>query len=60
MDLITIIIVLCVAGLLIWAVNAYLPIAQPIKGVVILMIVLVLCIWLLNAAGLGDGLSLHR
>ena len=49
--LIIAIVVLVVLGLLIWAINAYAPIAQPFKGIVIVLLVLVACIYLLNLVG---------
>lgn len=51
MDIISLIIVLIVIGLVMWAVNAYLPIAQPIKNVVMLLLVLAACLWLLGSVG---------
>jgi hypothetical protein len=51
MDLITIIVVLIVVGLLVWVVDRYLPVAQPFKGLVIVLIVLLLVIWLLSGIG---------
>jgi hypothetical protein len=51
MDLITIIIVLIVVGLLAWAIAAYLPIPQPFKNIVILLVIVIACLWLLRVAG---------
>lgn len=59
MGLLEIIIILCVVGLLLWAVNAYLPIPQPIKNIVLLLIVVFFCVWLLSLAGFGGHLNLR-
>lgn len=59
MGLLEIIIILCVVGLLLWAVNAYLPIPQPIKNIVLLLIVVFFCVWLLSLVGFGGHLNLR-
>jgi hypothetical protein len=54
MDLFTLLIVLVVVGLALWAINAYLAIPQPIKGIIMLVVVLMLCLFLLQFAGIGN------
>lgn len=54
MDLISLIVVLIVAGLIVWLVNSYLPIAQPFKIAIVVLIVVVVCVYLLNAVGIGS------
>lgn len=49
MPLITVIIVLVVVGVALWAINAYVPMAKPVKT--ILNVVVVLCLWLLQTFG---------
>ncbi len=52
MSLITIIVVLVVMGLVLYLINTYIPMAQPIKTVLNVVVVLMLCLWLLNAFGI--------
>lgn len=51
-SLITAIIVILIVGVLVWAINTYLPVAQPFKGIIIVLLVLVACLYLLKLAGL--------
>lgn len=56
MGLIQIIVILIVAGVLLWLVNQYIPMAAPIKTIINIVVVLFICIWLLQAFGvLGGG-----
>ena len=52
MDLIQVLVVLIVIGLVLYLVNSYIPMAPPIKTVVNVVVVLILCIWLLSAFGI--------
>lgn len=49
--IITAIIILIAVGLLVWVINAYLPVPQPFKGVIIVLLVLVAVLYLLRLAG---------
>ena len=62
MSLIAIIIVLCVLGLLAWAAWAYLPIPQPIKGIICFLIILLAVVIVLNGVGVFSlgSVNLHR
>lgn len=57
MSLITIFLVLVVVGVVLWAVTTYIPMAPPIKAIIIGLAVLVVVIWLLQAFGLLDSLN---
>lgn len=59
MSLIALIVILIVLGILIWAVQTYLPIAQPFKGIVIFLIILIGCLLLLRAAGVIGSLNIQ-
>ncbi len=60
MDIISLLVVLVVVGLVWWLVTTYLPLPQPIKMVITCIAVLILCVWLLQWAGIAHlGLS-HR
>lgn len=55
--LITLIIICCVIGVLIWCVRM-LPIPAPFGNIVIVLIVLIALVWLLSQVG-GLGFGLH-
>ncbi len=52
MSIITVIIVLVVVGLVLYLINTYIPMARPIKTVLNVVVVLLVCLWLLNAFGI--------
>ena len=52
MPLVNLIVVLIVVGVVWYLIETYLPIAEPFKIVIRVVIVLVLCIWLLQAFGI--------
>ena len=52
MPLINIIIILVVVGVVLWAINTYIPMAAPIKTILNLVVVIVVCLWLLQVFGL--------
>ena len=52
MSLISIVVVLVVVGVLLWLVNNYIPMDAKIKTVLNVVVLIVVCIWLLQAFGL--------
>lgn len=60
MSLIGILIVLVVVGVCLYLVQTYVPMAPPIKTIVTVVVVLVLCLWLLSAFGVIDGGSVFN
>ena len=50
--LITIIIVLVILGLIVWAADRYLPIPQPFKNAAIFILILIACLYMLRLAGI--------
>ena len=60
MPLITIIITLVVVGAVLWAINTYIPMAKPVKSILNVVVVIVLCIWLLQVFGIIDGMHSIR
>jgi 1-acyl-sn-glycerol-3-phosphate acyltransferase len=52
MPLFTIIIVLIVAGVLLWLVNSYIPMDGKIKTILNVVVVIVVILWLLKVFGL--------
>jgi len=55
MPLIEIVIVLVIAGVALWAINRFIPMAPIVKSILNLIVVVVLCIWLLQVFGIIDG-----
>jgi hypothetical protein len=50
--MIEVLILLVVAGVVLWLVNTYIPMAPPIKTVINVLVVLILVVWLLNVFGI--------
>ena len=57
MSLLTILVVLIVAGLLLWLVNNFIPMDRKIKTILNVVVVIVVIIWLLKAFGLLESLG---
>ncbi|MEI7492075.1 MAG: Thivi_2564 family membrane protein [Bacteroidota bacterium] len=57
MPLFTIIIVLIVAGVLLWLVNTYIPMDHKIKTILNVVVVVVVVLWLLKIFGLFTYLT---
>jgi hypothetical protein len=53
MNIIQVLVVLVVVGLLLWLVQTYIPMAQPIRTVITVVVVLLVCLWLLSLFGIG-------
>jgi uncharacterized membrane protein len=58
MDIIHLIIVLAVLGFALWLLLTYVPMPDPIKKVIIAIVVLALILVVLDFGGIGTGLSL--
>jgi hypothetical protein len=52
MDLISLLVVVVVLGLVWWLVTSYVPLPQPVKTVIMVVAVLIICVLLLQWAGL--------
>jgi hypothetical protein len=57
MPLLTIILVLVVAGVLLWLVNNYIPMQRTIKNILNIVIVIVVVVWLLSVFGVLGSLQ---
>jgi len=55
--LIHLVIVLIVVGVLLWAVNTYIPMDGKIKSILNVVVVIAVVLWLLQAFGVLDSLS---
>jgi hypothetical protein len=60
MDIIQVLIVLVVVGVVLYLVQTYIPMAAPIKTILMVVVVLILCIWLLNVFGIGRPVVIRR
>jgi hypothetical protein len=57
MPLINIVVTLIVVGVLLWLVNAYIPMDRKIKSILNVVIVIAVVLWLLSAFGVLGGLG---
>jgi hypothetical protein len=57
MPLIHVLFVLVVVGVLLWLVNAYIPMDAKIKKILNIVVVIVVVLWLLRAFGILDSLT---
>lgn len=51
MSLLTVIIAIVVVGILLWAINSFVPMEASIKKILNIVVILVLVLWLLKAFG---------
>lgn len=57
MTLLSIVLTLIVVGVLLWLVNAYIPMDGKIKSILNVVVVIAVSLWLLSAFGLFHHLS---
>ena len=57
MPVLTIIIVILVAGVILWLINRYIPMQSTIKNILNAVVVIILVIWLLKVFGLLSSLQ---
>jgi hypothetical protein len=57
MSLLTILLVLIVAGVLLWLVNNYIPMDRKIKQILNVVVVIIVIVWLLKVFGLFSYLK---
>jgi hypothetical protein len=60
MPLIYIVLVLVIAGVLMWLINTYIPMAGGIKTLLNAVVVIVLAVWVLQAFGLWHSVLNYR
>ena len=60
MPLINLVVVLIVAGLMLHLINRYVPMASSIKSILNVVVIVVVCVWLLQATGLWGNISSFR
>ncbi len=60
MPLLTVLLVLVVAGVILWLVNTYIPMDRKIKNILNIVVVIIVIIWLLRTFGILDSLKSIR
>ena len=60
MPIISLIVILVVIGVLMWIVNTYIPMQEPIKKIMNIVVVIAVVLWLLSVFGvLGNISTIH-
>ena len=57
MSLLSIVVVIVVVGVLLWALNSFIPMDPKIKNILNVVVVIALVLWLLRAFGILDSLG---
>ena len=57
MPLINIVIALVIVGVVLYLINRYIPMASSIKSILNVVVVIVVCVWLLQATGLWGNVT---
>lgn len=57
MPLIQVVVILIVVGVLLWLMNAYIPMDAVIKRIINILVIVCVVLWLLSLFGLFAGLS---
>jgi predicted membrane protein len=60
MPLVSLILTLIIVGMVLWLINNYIPMAGSIKTILNVVVVIVVCVWVLNAFGLWTPLVNYR
>jgi len=60
MSVLGLILVLVLVGVLLWAINSYIPMDPKIKSILNVVVVIIVVFWLLNVFGVLGGLSSAR
>jgi hypothetical protein len=60
MPLINLIVPLIVAGIVLWLINRYIPMASSIKTILNVVVVAVVAVWVLQSMGLWSQISTFR
>ena len=60
MPLINIVIPLVIAGLILWLINRYIPMASGIKTILNIVVTIAVAVWVLKVTGLWEPISTYR
>lgn len=56
MPLLTVLLVIVLVGVILWAVNTYIPMDRKIKNILNIVVVIILIVWLLKVFGIFSNL----
>ena len=60
MPLINLVVVLIIVGVALYLVNRYIPMASSIKTILNVLVIVVVCVWLLQATGMWGSVTSFR
>jgi hypothetical protein len=60
MPLLNLVVILIVVGVGLYLINRYIPMASSIKTILNVLVVVVVCVWLLQAVGLWGSVTSFR
>ncbi len=60
MPLINLVVVLVIVGVALYLINRYIPMASSIKTILNVLVVVVVCVWLLQATGMWGSVTSFR
>ncbi|MGA2578467.1 MAG: Thivi_2564 family membrane protein [Bryobacteraceae bacterium] len=60
MPLLNLVVVLIIVGVALYLINRYIPMASSIKTILNVLVVVVVCVWLLQATGLWGNVTSFR
>ncbi len=60
MPLLNLVVVLIIVGVALYLINRYIPMASSIKTILNVVVVIVVCVWLLQATGLWGNVTSFR
>lgn len=60
MSIINLVVVLIVIGVAMYLINTYIPMAPPVKTILNVVVILVLCLWLLSVFGITGNVPRVR
>jgi hypothetical protein len=60
MPLVNLVVVLIIVGVALYLINRYIPMASSIKTILNVLVVVVVCVWLLQATGLWGNVTSFR
>ena len=60
MPLLNLVVILIIVGVGLYMINRYIPMASSIKTILNVVVVVVVCVWVLQAAGLWQNVTSFR
>ena len=60
MSFLNLVVILVIVGMGLYLINRYIPMASSIKSILNVVVVVAVCVWILQAVGLWDGMTNFR